>query len=280
MKSATLRTVSDQPSDGLHAADDTSALPLALSPAGENTANCSRLRALESLRENFVPMVVHDLRAPLTALISSLDFLRSSTFGKLGRTETACLVNAAESAERLRDMINTLLDVSRLEAGQMPLSLAIENLETIAHATASTLGPLLGGRSLVWEMPAKTPRVLCDGTVVRRVLMNLLDNAIRHTGANGTLVFRIEHAPGHLRVSIADDGPGIAPGFHAKIFEKFHQLGRPKKQNTGLGLTFCKLAVEAHGGQIGVQSQPGHGSTFWFTLPAPQPASACALPQE
>lgn len=212
-------------------------------------------------------MVVHDLRAPLTALTSSLDFLRSSAFGKLNRTENACLANATESADRLGEMINTLLDLGRMEAGKMPLSLAQENLEFLARAAAATLHPLFGGRRLFWETPRKPLRTFCDGGVIRRVLTNLLDNAIRHTRAEGMLILKISQGADGAFVSVTDDGPGIASQFHERIFEKFAQLGVQKKPTTGLGLAFCKLAVEAHGGRIGVTSTPGSGSTFWFTLP-------------
>jgi signal transduction histidine kinase len=238
----------------------------------EHAAIYNRRHELEITRDNLVHMVVHDLRAPLTALISSLDFLRSGTHEKLNRTENACLANASDSAALLSEMIDTLLDISRLEAGKMPLSPAREDLEPLARSVATTLTPLLGHRRVTWETPRAPLHAVCDAPIVRRILTNLLDNAIRHTQPDGMLVLKIRRGADGAFLSVTDDGPGISPEFHTKIFEKFAQHGPRKKQTTGLGLTFCKLAVEAHGGRIGVTSEPNHGCTFWFTLPdAPLP---------
>ena len=228
----------------------------------------------ESACDNLVHMVVHDLRAPLTALISSLDFLLSSTFGKLDQTENACLTNASDGAARLSEMIDTLLNLSRLEARKMPLSMAREDLESVARSSAATLVPLLGHRRLTWKTPPKPLCAVCDGAIVRRILTNLLDNAIRHTGSDGEILVKIRRGASGAFVSISDNGPGIAPEFHENIFKKFAQHGPRKKQTSGVGLAFCKLAVEAHGGQIGITSEPGHGCTLWFTLPDASPTVA------
>ena len=242
-------------------------MPLLIAENRHIPGAASDVRNEEIARENLVHMVVHDLRAPLTALISSLDFLVSSTFGKLDRTENACLANAADGAARLSEMIDTLLDLGRLEAGRMPLSTAREDLEALARSAVAALAPLLGHRRVAWETPATPLRAVCDASLVRRILTNLLDNAIRHTRSDGELLVKIRRGAGGAFVAVSDNGPGIAPAFHEKIFEKFAQHGVRKKQTSGLGLAFCKLAVEAHGGQIGVTSEPGCGCTLWFTLP-------------
>lgn len=233
----------------------------------ELTATCDRLRELETLRDNLVHMVVHDLRSPLTAIIASLDFLRSNSESSLGKNEKICASSAFNGAMQLSEMINTLLDVSRLEAGRMPLERRPTDLAAIARNVAATLGPLIGERRL--ELPAmELPiRAYCDGALIRRVLTNLLDNAIRHTAEEGELRIEIRQAGGQALVSVSDNGPGIPPEFHQTIFQKFTQVGAKHPHTTGLGLTFCKLAVETHGGCIGVTSKPGHGCTIWFTLP-------------
>ena len=129
---------------------------------------------------------------------------------------------------------------------------------------------VLGGRELSIEVPADVRKVYCDSEVVRRIMGNLLANAVKFTPRGGTIRIAAKSVPGAFRIEVRDSGPGIPTEFHEKIFEKFGRVigcqpaGVP---STGLGLTFCRLAVEAHGGDIGVESTVGDGSTFWFTLP-------------
>jgi signal transduction histidine kinase len=107
-----------------------------------------------------------------------------------------------------------------------------------------------------------------DPEIIRRVIANLVGNALKFTPEDGEVRIAVEQKEGLARLAVSDTGRGIPPEYHAKIFEKFAQVDKQQRQySTGLGLTFCKLAVEAHGGQVGVQSQVGQGSTFWFVLP-------------
>jgi signal transduction histidine kinase len=123
-------------------------------------------------------------------------------------------------------------------------------------------------------VPADPVLVSCDADVIRRVLENLINNALKFTKSDGAIWVEVESEEAGVTLSVRDDGPGIPPDQHARIFEKFGQTqsGAQQRHSTGLGLAFCRLAVEAHRGKIGVQSELGKGSRFWFTLPIRKPA--------
>ena len=140
----------------------------------------------------------------------------------------------------------------------------------------SSVGPLCEHRALACASPGYPVRVIADGSLLRRVVQNLLGNALKFTPDHGHITIGMEPGAGRLRVWIRDDGPGIPVEYREKIFEKFGQVEARvsrQKYSTGLGLTFCKLVVEAHGGAIGVDSEVGEGSTFWFEIPVKGPQS-------
>ncbi len=238
----------------------------------------ARLQSLEQLRDNLVHMVVHDMRSQLTVVTTGLGLMQimndegQEPDGKLLR-------NMAGAAGQLNEMITQLLDISRLEAGQMPLRKTVCDLALMAREVMDSLAGPAAGRELRLAAPAPC-LADCDQDLVRRVLVNLLANAIKFTPRNGTVAARLSRQAGQVRIAVTDTGPGIPPEFHQRVFEKFAQVeAGHKRQGTGLGLTFCKLAVEAQGGRIGVESVPGQGSTFWFTLPARElPAALSGRP--
>jgi signal transduction histidine kinase len=167
-------------------------------------------------------------------------------------------------------MINGILDVSRLEAGQMPLNLQPCNLNERVQAAVALLTGLSASHDLRLVLAPGNPVILCDPDLVQRVIANLLGNALKHTPAGTAVVVTVAVVGGSVRVAVQDAGPGIAPEFQKLVFEKFSQAGlraEGRQFSTGLGLAFCELAVKAHGGSIGVESQVGQGSTFWFVLP-------------
>lgn len=227
-----------------------------------------RLRELERLRDGLVHMLVHDMRAPLGAIRMTLDLVYES----LAETnvDLAQLVEVARgSSASLTEMVSQLLDISRFEAGQMPMDRQPGDLVALARATRASLAALAGARELRLTGVPNLPAVF-DAGLLARVLTNLVSNALKFTHDGGAVVTQIECVDGQARLAVTDHGPGIPPEFHERIFQKFGQVGtRSGRVGTGLGLTFCKLAVEAHGGRIGVESQVGQGSTFWFTVPLP-----------
>lgn len=230
-----------------------------------------QLQQLERLRDNLTHMIVHDMRTPLTCIYSDLQMLEMG----LGKTEAEAQ-NRQITAEALTlsrvmiEMISSLLDVSRLEAGQMPLRREACDLPRLTQATVKQLGGLLQGKQMEFEVTTPVTPISCDKGLIQRVLSNLLTNASNYSPTDRPIKITIQQSAGMIRVTVSDQGQGIPPEYHTKIFEKFGQVEdgrRGKSYSTGLGLTFCKLAVEAHGGHIGVESAVGKGSMFWFTLP-------------
>ena len=228
-----------------------------------------RLRSTLEKRDDLTQMIVHDLRSPLTVVTGYVDALEQMASAKLSPTEARFVAEAKRGANDMRDMITTLLDISRLEAGEMPLRLQPDDVAEIARKAATRFTPLLQNRTLRCDVPADPVVISCDADVIRRVLENLISNAVKFTKSDGTIRVIVQRNAADVAISVSDDGQGIPPDQHKHIFEKFGQTdgGAQHRHSTGLGLAFCQLAVEAHEGKIGVQSEPGRGSMFTFTLP-------------
>ena len=227
------------------------------------------LRALEQLRDDLVHMIVHDMRSPLTALQIDLNLLKGPA-AALDEVSRQGLQAALDSVKALNRMANDLLDVSRLEEGKMPIDRAEWDLTQIASEVRSTLRSIDRERPIDIET-AGPVRATCDGTLVRRVLENLVSNGIRHTPAGSRIRISLASDRGRVRVEVHDQGRGVPPDAREKIFEKFGALQARHDRSyhtVGLGLAFCKLAIRAQGGTIGVDSGVPAGSTFWFELPA------------
>lgn len=227
----------------------------------------SELRRLQELRENLTHMIIHDLRSPLAGIVGYLDLMKMKKSG-LEESMVSFIDKAGTAADRFRDMVDSVLDVSRLEAGEMKLDRAECDLVEIAQEAASILASVRGKRQVGVHAPAARVTWPVDRALITRVLQNLVGNAMKFTPDGGSITIGIQPQDGLVRLSVQDTGAGIPPSQHGRIFEKFGQVksGQPRV-GTGLGLTFCKLAVEAHGGTIGVDSEVGKGSTFWFELP-------------
>ncbi len=233
----------------------------------------SEQRALERLREELVHMVVHDLRSPVGTLRNSLALLQDALEGRLPQGDSQQLLEIAHRATgRMASMISTLLDIHRLESGdaflaKQPTDIsaliqdAMEQMAFLAHRKGVQVHTQLPPRSLVFWV---------DPDLLTRVVVNLLDNAIKFTPRHGEVTVMVEEQPGGVVVRVRDNGPGIPAIYHHRIFDKFARLRTSEQEaipGSGLGLAFCKLAVEAHDGQIWVESQPGEGATFSFFLP-------------
>ncbi len=229
----------------------------------------ARLRSILRTRDDLTHMIIHDLRAPLSLVTGYVDILEQMASDKLNPDEAECVTGAKRGADDMHNMITTLLDVGRLEAGEMPFRLQNHDLGEIAREAADRFIPVLRDRTLRCEMSPEPVAVSCDGDLIRRILENLISNALKFTRSDGTIQINVERKGAEVTISVSDNGEGIPRDQHEYIFEKFGQTnsGRQHRHSTGLGLAFCRLAVEAHKGKIGVQSEPGKGSTFWFTLP-------------
>ena len=229
--------------------------------------NYEKLRELESLRDSLVHMIVHDIRNSLTGVSGFIE-LASGDQNSTGSVKEY-LQRAMNSVQNLVEMISSLLDVSKMETGKMPLNLAECNLRDIAKDALEKIEHLKGTRRLFLNNPESSFIVKADPALLARVVQNLLGNALKFTPENGEIRINIESDKGGVRFSVTDTGPGIPPEYHQKIFEKFGQVeiqADKHKYSTGLGLTFCKLVIETHGGIIDVDSEMGKGSTFWFVL--------------
>jgi len=229
---------------------------------------------LEQTREEFTHMLVHDLRSPLGAVIGGLSLADELTETPEGLDvdmvrETVHI--ALDGSKHLLDLINSILDINKLESGHMALDLNPVSLAALAGDAVRTLAAAAtaSGITLTSEVPADLPRVQADTEKVQRVLVNLISNALRFTPPGKHVTVRASVAGDLAAVTVVDEGPGIPADYRTRIFEKFVQVpgSKGRQKGTGLGLTFCKLVVEAHGGRIWVDCPETGGSVFTFTLP-------------
>jgi len=236
--------------------------------------NYERLQALERLRDDLTHMIVHDLRTPLTSIITGLQTLK--LWGSPPDDPEQLLPLAIRGGHTLLGMINDLLDISRMEGGSLPLERQELRAADLVDYALQQVTALAQERSLqmVRDLPSETVLFRGDEEKLRRVLVNLLGNAIKFSPTGGAITTsaRWQESANAMLFSVRDTGEGIPAEATQRIFEKFGQVETRKagrNMSTGLGLAFCKLAVEAHGGQIWVESELGQGSTFSFSLPLP-----------
>ncbi|MBI5563256.1 MAG: GAF domain-containing protein, partial [Chloroflexi bacterium] len=234
--------------------------------------NYERLQGLEQLRDDLTYMIVHDLRTPLTSFITGLPMI--GEVGDLNDLQRQLLNRVVHGGDTLLSMINNLLDIARMESGSLQLHYAdVTAAEIIAWAVEQVTMLAEDRRlQLVQLVDADVPVFQADVDLLRRVLVNLLGNAIKFSPMAGAVTITAQRAAetDFIQFSVVDAGPGIQPEHFERIFEKFGQIETARmgrKGSTGLGLTFCKLAVEAHGGRIWVESEAGRGSLFTFVLP-------------
>jgi signal transduction histidine kinase len=229
-------------------------------------ANYKRLQEVEKLRDDMRNMIVHDLRTPLTAVIVGVEMLEKDE--ALNEMQHEIVSIAAGGGKTLLGMINDLLDVEKMEAGSSQLhyeELSAAALVAVALDQVASLA-MDGHNTLVTEIASGLPLFPGDANKLSRTLVNLIGNAIKFTRGGTVTITVSQDEREDLRFAIRDTGEGIPPEAFERIFEKFGQLDS-RKVGTGLGLAFCKLAVEAHGGHIQVESTAGVGSTFSFTIP-------------
>jgi PAS domain S-box-containing protein len=254
---------------------------------------------VEQLRENLTHMLVHDLRNPLFGISGNLHLVVTSSPNLSEDAQTSVRV-ALDFVRDMSEMLRCLVDVNQLEAGGWPLRPTESDVSQLVDKAWAPLAALAHEKrhTVVWSRASAMVR--CDPELIERVVLNLLRNAVEATPSGGRIEIRVERMAERLRFSVSDNGPGVPREFQTLIFEKFGQTpdGRKvKRRSSGLGLIFCKLAVEAHGGSIGVESPsielppspvgfrlreeaaPGQageasragdtdqGSTFWFELP-------------
>jgi len=230
--------------------------------------NYLELRRLEIERDEMVHMLVHDLRNPLSSMISGLEAASSPDFAQ----ESASFLDLASSSARsLLHMVNDILDVSKADAGRLALEPAALDARELIELACGMVGDLAGYAGVKVEIDADRdlPRLEADREKLRRVLVNLISNAIQHTPRNGRVTVSAHVESDRMIFAVADTGCGIPAGAFSQIFEKFGKstVRTCGRVSTGLGLHFCKMAIEAHGGQIALESEIGKGTTFRFDVP-------------
>jgi NtrC-family two-component system sensor histidine kinase KinB len=229
----------------------------------------TRFKELERLKSEFVLAASHELKTPLTGLAMSIALLEEETEGKTPR-ERELLLAAREETERLRALVANLLDLSRIESGRIEMEIAPMAAAVIVERACSAFHTQTqaAGIELTKSIPDDLSPVLADPNKITWVLSNLLSNALRYTPKGGHIRMRADQGGDWLYLSVADDGAGIPVEYQSRIFEKFVQVKGDNQGGSGLGLAICKEIVKAHGGSIWVESSPGKGSTFTFTLKA------------
>jgi signal transduction histidine kinase len=230
-----------------------------------------QLEVASQHKSQFLANMSHELRTPLNAILGYTELMADGIYGQLPEKTMGVLKRLESNGRHLLGLINDVLDLSKIEAGQLTLDLSDYSLEDIAQTVRSTLEPLAADKKLAFrvEVASKLPAGHGDGRRLTQVLINLVGNAIKFTDA-GEVVIKATATDGSFHLSVRDTGPGISAADQAKLFREFQQADNAitrKKGGTGLGLAISKRIVEMHGGKIWVESQVGKGSTFSFTVP-------------
>jgi two-component system, OmpR family, sensor histidine kinase KdpD len=232
----------------------------------------------ERMRCALLSSVSHDLRTPLTVIAGSASSLVEGENHLNDETKRELAQAIYEEAYRLERLVNNLLEMSRLQAGEIKLIKEWEALEEVVGAALAQLEAHLKDHPVITDLPADLPLVRMDQMLMERVLVNLLENAVKYApeGAPIHISGRVEGD--RLKVEVADHGPGLPLGEEERVFEKFYQVARGRSRGAGLGLTICRSIVEAHGGRIWAANRPAGGAVFTFTLPLGEPAPGVATP--
>jgi signal transduction histidine kinase len=222
-------------------------------------------------KSQFLANMSHELRTPLNAVLGYTELILDEVYGETPGKMREVLERILRNGKHLLGLINDVLDLSKIEAGQLTLMLADYSLKDVVHGVFSAVEPLAGAKQLVLkvEMVPHLPSGHGDERRLKQVLLNLVGNAIKFTD-RGEVVIRASAANGSYEVSVTDTGPGIAEADQAKLFQEFQQVENATtraKGGTGLGLAISKRIIEMHGGKISVRSRLGQGSTFSISLP-------------
>jgi signal transduction histidine kinase len=232
-----------------------------------------RLDEASRHKSAFLANMSHELRTPLNAIIGFSEVMLDSSLVVNEEEQRQFLTDIFNSGKHLLNLINEVLDLSKIEAGHMELQIEPASLSDVVEAVHSTMRPLAAKKAISLEAQsfADPGLISMDAARITQVLLNLVSNAVKFTPEGGRVWTRVVHEDGVARVEVGDTGPGIAPDMYETIFNEFHQLPTLstviKPEGTGLGLALAKKFVEMHGGRIWLESNPGIGSRFFFTLP-------------
>jgi signal transduction histidine kinase/HAMP domain-containing protein len=231
----------------------------------------TRLLRFDELKNDLVATVAHEFRTPLTSMRMAVHILLDGIVGPLTEKQLDLVSAARDDCERLQGIVEDLLDLSRIQAGKVEVSLTALTAKSILDAAAAGKAEAVRDAGLKIEENLVEPvlPVLVDPERISLVFDNLIANAMRHSPKGGRIEVRATPDKGFVRFEVEDQGPGIPPEYQQRIFEKFFRMPGTKGEGIGLGLYISREIVAAHGGDMGVESEPGHGSRFWFTLRVP-----------
>jgi signal transduction histidine kinase len=253
--------------------------PLRPSPGGDDEISAldrafrdmvDSVLAARLMKQQFVAVVSHELRTPLTSVDNFLDMVKEGIYGKLSDSGLESLAGVQTGVDRLIKLTRDLLDVERLDAGQLQLDIRDASLDLAISQALQAVSGAAANADVSIEAQDTNLVVKADSERIVQVFINLLSNAIKFSPEKGIVAISISAENEMALIEIKDSGPGIAREHQDRIFDRFQQVNiddAKKRGGSGLGLAICKLIVEQHGGRIGVKSEPGRGSVFWFTLP-------------
>ncbi|MFH1189895.1 MAG: ATP-binding protein [Candidatus Omnitrophota bacterium] len=231
-----------------------------------------KLKKLEDVKDSLTQMIVHDLRNPLNIVLQGTQFLQNSLQDGLSGQQISVFSAVSGKLTEMKSMISDLLDICRMEEGKFILKYDPIDLAILAHEAVNDMNIISEGRKISLAVSPDMPKLSADTAILKRVIINLIGNAIKFTPPGSGIEVAIDNAGEgkYVIISVKDEGDGIPEEYRDKIFDKFTQVRNNKVSMSGgkgLGLAFCKMAVEAHGGKIWVESEIGKGSRFYFTVP-------------
>ena len=234
---------------------------------------CDRLRAMDRMKADFFSMMSHELRTPLTSINVGTDMLLHGSGGEITKEQKDILDIIARESQRLIGMVNSILDLAKMEAGMMVFHFNPTDMTPLIHQTIAEIKPLAMGKEIRLQMenPQSLPMIKMDRERMLQVLRNFIGNAIKFTPRGGQITVSAVPKEGILEVCVKDTGPGIPKENLTSIFEKFQQAPLQRSNSmrgSGLGLAIAKHIITAHGGKVWAESGPGQGSSFFFVLPA------------
>ncbi len=236
------------------------------------TAANSQLQELDRMKDAFLSMVTHELRTPLTVISGVTEMLETGIYGELSTEQSEHIRQIATQSSRLRQLVNDLLDLSKMEAGMMKLRREMLDPRSLAEAVIEQLTTVAAQSRVLLRNLVRhdLPEVYCDGRRIEQVLTNLIANAVKFSSSEAHVTITADAVNSKVRFCVADAGQGIPPEALSRIFDKFFQVQsstETRTKGTGLGLAIVRHIVELHGGEVSVESAPGNGSRFYFSLP-------------
>ena len=238
---------------------------------GAFNSMCGKLKMVDKMKSDFFSSMSHELRTPLTSIKEGISLLRDGVGGTIPEKQRRLLTILSEESKRLIDLVNSLLDLSKMEAGMMTYTFEPRSLAPLIERAATEMIPLVEAKkiTLKTKIDEKLPMIKIDREKILQVLRNLIGNAVKFTPEGGQVKVVARLMNRGVEVSVSDTGPGITAENLTTIFEKFHQAhlkNSDRMKGTGLGLAIVKHVITAHGGEVWAESEPGHGSSFIFVL--------------